>query len=127
MKISRITTLKIVLDVISPSILVNNGDTKRRFLTPTALRMDLLPGQRGRGATHCPHRLDDAPNHSWKARGNRHPTAVPTRSRHTKVCGFLFSLDSRVEKRAEPLPAIIGGALSESNDLSNQTILRAVS
>jgi hypothetical protein len=127
MKIIRITTLKIVLDVISPSVLVNNGDTKRRFLTPAALRMDLLPGQRGRGPTHCPHRLDAAANHSWK----RAAIVIQPRFRHEvairRYAGLLFFLDSRVEKRAEPLPAIIGGALSESNDLSNQTILRAVS
>ena len=30
-----------------------------------------LPGQRARGAIYRSHRLDEAPSHSWKARGIR--------------------------------------------------------
>jgi hypothetical protein len=51
-----------------------------RALTPTARRTALRSGQRARGAMHRGHRLDAAPGHSCKARGNRFPTAVPIRS-----------------------------------------------
>jgi hypothetical protein len=49
-------------------------------LTPTARRIALRPGRRARGAMHHAQRLDTAPGRSWKARGNRLPTAVPMRS-----------------------------------------------
>jgi hypothetical protein len=49
-------------------------------LTPTARRIALRSGRRARGATHRAQRLDTAPGRSWKARGNRLPTAVPMRS-----------------------------------------------
>jgi hypothetical protein len=48
--------------------------------TPTARRIALRPGRRARGAMHRAQRLDTAPGRSWKARGNRLPTAVPMRS-----------------------------------------------
>ena len=49
-------------------------------LTPTARRIPLPPGRRTGGAMHRAQRLDTAPGRSWKARGNRLPTAVPMRS-----------------------------------------------
>ncbi len=48
--------------------------------TPTARRIALRPGRRARGAMHRDQRLNTAPARSWKARGNRLPTAVPMRS-----------------------------------------------
>ena len=48
-------------------------------LTPTARRIALRRGGRTRGAMHHAQRLDRAPGRSWKARGNRLPTAVPMR------------------------------------------------
>lgn len=60
-------------------------------LTPTARRIALRPGKRGRVAMHRAHRLDAAPGRSWKAHGNRLPTALPMRS-------------SPYEARASPRP-----------------------
>ena len=49
-------------------------------LRSTARRIPLPPGRRTGGATHRAQRLDTVPGRSWKARGNRLPTAVPMRS-----------------------------------------------
>jgi len=55
--------------------------TEARYMTrrPTARRIALRPGRRARSAMHRAQRLDSAPGRSWKARGNRLPTAVPMR------------------------------------------------
>ena len=49
-------------------------------LTRTARTIALRPGQRARDTVHRANRLDAAPGRSWKAHGNRLPTAVPMRS-----------------------------------------------